>query len=201
MKKICNNVRIFLWMTFLTGIVYPLLITAIAQITMKQKADGDLIYSKEKIVGAKLIAQKFESDKYFWPRPSATDYYSHPSGGSNLGPTSALLKKIIGERQEKIIETHHVDKDKIPPELLFASGSGLDPHISASTAYFQMERVAKSRGLEKQDIKELIDNMLIKRVWGFLGEEYINVLLLNKALDELSQNIHTVVKLTAFPAR
>lgn len=188
MKKMWNNIRMFLWMTFLTGIIYPLFITAIAQLTMKQKADGDFLSSKGKMVGATLIAQKFESDKYFWARPSSIDYNPLPSGGSNFGPISAALKKAVEERQEKILKIHRVDKDKIPAELLFSSGSGLDPHISASTAYFQIERVAKSRGIDSKDIKSLVDNITIKRGWGFLGESCINVLLLNKALDELPQN-------------
>jgi potassium-transporting ATPase KdpC subunit len=192
MKKIWNNVRMFLWMTFLTGIIYPLLITAIAQLTMKQKADGDFLASKEKIVGAALIAQKFESDKYFWARPSSIDYNPLPSGGSNLGPTSAALKKAVEERQEKIIKSHEVTKDKIPTELLFSSGSGLDPHISLSTAYFQVERIAKARGLESKDIKNLIDYMTIKRSLGFLGEDCVNVLLLNKALDELPKSLDKI---------
>lgn len=194
MKKMWNNVRMFLWMTFLTGIIYPLLITAIAQLTMKQKADGDFLSSKETIVGATLIAQKFESDKYFWARPSSVDYNPLPSGGSNLGPTSAALKKAVEERQEKIVKAHNVDKSKIPAELLFASGSGLDPHINVSTAYFQIERVAKSRGLESKDIKGLVDNMIIKRGLGFLGEACVNVLVLNKALDELPQNLDKASK-------
>lgn len=175
----------FLWMTLLTGIIYPLLITVIAQLTMKHQADGDFLSSKEKVVGATLIAQKFESDKYFWGRPSSIDYNPLPSGGSNLGPTSAALKKAVEERQEKILKSHHVDKDKIPPELLFSSGSGLDPHINISAAYFQIDRIAKSRGVESKDIKSLIDSMIIKPSFGFLGEARINVLLLNQALDEL----------------
>jgi potassium-transporting ATPase KdpC subunit len=188
MKKIWNNVRMFLWMTFLTGMIYPLLITAIAQLTMKQKADGGFIFTEEKIVGAALIAQKFESDKYFWARPSSIDYKPLPSGGSNLSPTSAALKKVVEERREKIVKAHGVDKDKVPAELLFASGSGLDPHITVSTAYFQMERVAKSRGIENGDLKNLVDKMIIKRSLGFLGEACVNVLLLNNALDELPTN-------------
>lgn len=192
MKKMWNNVRMFLWMTFLTRILYPLLITAIAQLTMKKKADGDFLSSKETIVGATLIAQKFESDKYFWARPSSVDYNPLPSGGSNLGPTSAALKKAVEERQEKIVKAHNVDKATIPAELLFASGSGLDPHINVATAYFQIERVAKSRGIENKDIKSLVDSMIIKCSLGFLGENCLNVLLLNKALDELPKNLDKV---------
>lgn len=185
MKKVWINVRMFLWMTFLTGIIYPLLITVIAQLTMKHKADGDFIFIKEKTIGATLIAQKFESDKYFWGRPSSIDYNPLPSGGSNLGPTSIVLKEIVEHRREKILKAHQVDKDKIPPELLFASGSGLDPHIKISTAYFQIERIAKSREVESKNIKNLIDRMIIKPSLGFLGEACVNVLMLNQALDEL----------------
>ena len=188
MEKMWINVRMFLWMTFLTGMLYPLLITGIAQLTMKQKADGDFMTVNEKTVGARLIAQKFESDRYFWARPSATDYNPLPSGGSNLGPTSAALKKAVEERQAKILKAHPVDKNQIPAELLFASGSGLDPHISIPAAYFQLERVAKSRGVESKDIQDLIDRMMIRRGLGFLGEACINVLMLNQALDELSNS-------------
>jgi K+-transporting ATPase ATPase C chain len=187
MKKIWINVRMFLWMTLLTGIIYPLLITAIAQLTMKQRADGDFLSSKGNVIGATLIAQKFESDTYFWGRPSSIDYNPLPSGGSNLGPTSAALKKAVEERQEKVFKAHHVDKDTIPAELLFASGSGLDPHITISTAYFQIDRVAKSRGVENKDIKNLIDRMAIKPRFGFLGETCVNVLMLNQALDALQK--------------
>lgn len=186
MKKLFNTARIFLWMTFLTGVAYPLLITICAQLTMKHKADGNLLTSKGKTVGALLIAQKFESDRYFWARPSAIDYTPLPSGGSNLGPTSAALKKAVEERQAKMIHAHPmVSKDKIPAELLFTSGSGVDPHITISTAYFQSERVAQARGLANQEIKNLIDQMSIKPSLGFLGKTYINVLMLNLALDEL----------------
>lgn len=176
----------FLWMTVLTGMIYPLLITAVAQLTMKQKAGGDFLSSKGKIIGATLIAQKFESDRYFWPRPSSVDYNPLPSGGSNLGPTSAALKKAVEERQDKIGKAQGGNKDKIPAELLFASGSGLDPHINIPTAYFQIERIAKARGVEGNAIKSLVDKMTIKRGWGFLGEACINVLVLNMALDELA---------------
>ncbi len=185
MTKIWINVRMFLWMTVLTGIIYPLLVTGLAQLMMKQKADGGFLSSNKKIVGATLIAQKFESEKYFWARPSSIDYNPIPSGGSNLGPTSEALKKAVEERQDKILKVHHVDKDKIPAELLFASGSGLDPHISIATAYFQIERVAKARNMESNKIRHLVDTLTIEQPLGFLGEACVNVLVLNKALDEL----------------
>lgn len=187
MKKIQNNLRMFLWMTLLTGIIYPLIITGIAQLTMKHKADGDFIVSNGKLVGAKLIAQKFEGDKYFWARPSSIDYNPLPSGGSNFGPTNSELKKAVDERSTKILKAHSGDKSKIPSELLFASGSGLDPHIAVETAYFQIDRIAKARNLEHKQIKELIDNMVIRYRTVFSGNGYVNVLSLNIALDAMNR--------------
>lgn len=168
--------RMFLWMLLLTGVLYPLLITGIAQGFMKQKADGSFL-----AVGSKNIAQKFESEKYFWPRPSFNDYNPLHSGGSNFGPTSKALKEAIEARKQKITKAH--SGAKAPAELLFASGSGLDPHISVSTAYYQMERVAKARKTQMNKIKDLIDQMGISSLF-WLQERYINVLLLNIALDE-----------------
>ncbi len=170
----------FLWLTLLTGLLYPLLITLIA-LTMKQKAEGNFVFTEGRRVGAELIGQKFESAKYFWSRPSAIDYNPLPSGGSNFGPTSAALKKAVDERREKWIKAHN--RQDIPAELLFASGSGLDPHLSLPAAYFQIARVAKARNLDEERVKELIDNLAIRRRFGFLGEECVNVLLLNIALD------------------
>lgn len=160
--------RLFLWLTFLTGIVYPLLITLIAQLTMNTQANGSMTKT-----GSALIAQSFQKEGYFWPRPSSIDYNPLPSGGSNLGPTSAALKKAVENRERKFGKG-------APAELLFTSGSGLDPHISPETAYFQMERVAKARGLETQKLKELIDKKTARSIFG---PPVINVLLLNQALD------------------
>ncbi len=187
MSKFLTSLRIFAWMTILTGIIYPLFITIISQVAMKEKADGGFITSNDKIVGAKLIAQKFESEKYFHGRPSAIDYNPLSSGGSNLGPTSALLKKIVDERRDIIAKSYEVEKIKIPSELLFASGSGLDPHISVETAYFQIERVAKARNLGSKDLKDIVEQSTLKRRFGFIGEPCINVLGLNKALDDASK--------------
>lgn len=190
MNQIWNNFKLFLWLTLVTGIIYPLLITGIAQLTMKKKADGDFISYNGKIIGAKLISQKFESKKYFWPRPSAVEYNPLPSGGSNLGSTSAALKKVINDRKQKILQTNNNVSNDIPSELLYASGSGLDPHISPATAHFQIDRIIKARGLDnktgKQELKDLIDRMTLQRRFGFLGQPCLNVLMLNKALDELS---------------
>lgn len=169
--------RLFIFLTLLTGVLYPLVITGIAQTFLKTKASGSFIASNGAVIGSELIAQKFISDQYFWSRPSAIDYNPLPSGGSNLGPTSSKLKKLVIERKAKM--------PGAPSDLLFASGSGLDPHITLQAAYFQMERVAKARGIEHERLKQLIDDQLIKKSFGFLGEERLNVLLLNKALTEI----------------
>lgn len=170
--------RLFLWMVLLTGIVYPLLITAIAMMAFKHKSEGDFISIDGKLIGSRLIAQKFQSEKYFWPRPSSIDYNPLPSGGSNLGPTSAALKKAVEERKSALGKVHSGD---VPSELLFASGSGLDPHISTPTAYYQIERISKARGLNKELLKKLIDHHMEGRLFGV---PCVNVLELNLALDK-----------------
>jgi len=191
MKSIWVNLKMFLWMTLLTGAIYPLLITGIAQLFFKDMANGGLETLNEKVVGANLIGQKFSSDKYFWGRPSFVDYNPLPSGGSNLGPTSAVLKKTVAERKAMIIKAHGIAANaKIPAELLFASGSGLDPHISPEAAYFQVDRVVKSRKLNpegKEKILHMINELTEKRRFGFLGKPYVNVLLLNKSLVNISE--------------
>ena len=169
--------RLFFWLTFLTGILYPLLITLIAQGILKSKADGSFIVSNGKPIGSSLIGQKFTSDNYFWGRPSAIDYNPLPSGGSNLSPTSALLKKQVEERKQTLRGA--------PTDLLFASGSGVDPHISIQSAYFQMKRISQARRLDSKELAYLIENH-VTRQYGFFGERYVNVLLLNLSLDKYS---------------
>lgn len=183
--------RLLLWMTLLTGIIYPLLITFIAQLTMPYQANGSLVYQDGKVIGSMLIGQKFTSSKYFWSRPSAVDYNPLPSAGSNLGPTSSELKRLVKERKEGLLKSH--DKPhgtKVPSDLLFSSGSGLDPHISLGSAYFQIDRVAKARNYnekEKEALKNLID-VTIDMEFKFLGPPTVNVLELNLALDKLNKN-------------
>jgi potassium-transporting ATPase KdpC subunit len=180
-----SALRLFLWMIVLTGVIYPLIVTGIALTAFKDRSEGDFIQMKDKKAGARLIGQKFTTEKYFWPRPSAVDYQPLPSGGSNLGPTSAVLKKEVETRRSSLAKAHQVEADQIPPELLFASGSGLDPHLTPVAAYFQVARVAKARGLDSEKVKELVASQIEERRWGFLGEPCVNVLLLNQALDSL----------------
>lgn len=170
-------IRMFLVMLALTGVFYPLLITGISQLVMPGRAQGSLVYKEDKIVGSALIGQKFKSDIYFWPRPSAIEYDPlKPSGGSNLGPTSKKLKKAVEDNLKK----WNASASVIPADLVYASASGLDPHISLEGAYFQMERIAKARGQKNtQAIKELVDKLS-----EGITQKRVNVLLLNVALDE-----------------
>jgi potassium-transporting ATPase KdpC subunit len=178
MKTTLQSLRIYLVITLLTGIVYPLAITGIAQLCFPNQANGSRIVEQNKLVGSDLLAQKFESPKYFWPRPSAADFATFPSGASNKGPTSADLKKTIDERREKF-------GNDTPVDLLTASGSGLDPHISPEGARLQISRIAAARGMSIQKISELVDQAIESPQFGFLGEPRVNVLKLNLALDRL----------------
>lgn len=189
MTNFRSALKMFLWMTVLTGCLYPFVITEVVAVIMPRKSTGSLIHVGGKTVGSALIAQKFTSNKYFWPRPSAIDYDPLHSGGSNLGPTSAALKKAVDERRDLILHVHgDIIPETIPSELLYASGSGLDPHISPEAAFFQIDRIVKARGMHsgagQRMLQELINSMVEERKYGFLGERYVNVLLLNIALDE-----------------
>ena len=178
MKVILQSLRIYVVLTLLTGIIYPLAMTGVAQLLFPNKANGSRIVENGKLVGSDLLAQKFESQKYFWPRPSAADYATVASGASNKGPTSADLKKSIDERRAKY-------GSDAPVDLLTASGSGLDPHISPEAARSQIQRVADARGMSIQQISALVDQVTEPPQFGFLGEPRVNVLRLNKALDQL----------------
>ena len=178
MKVIFQSIRIYLVITLLTGVIYPLTMTGVAQLLFPKQANGSRIIENGKLVGSDLIAQKFESPKYFWPRPSAADYATVASGASNKGPTSADLKKSIEERREKF-------GADTPVDLLTASGSGLDPHISPEAARLQIPRVAAARNMSIQKITALVDQTIEQPQLGFLGEPRVNVLQLNRALDQL----------------
>ena len=180
------------WMTLLTGILYPLLITGMGYLILRHKSEGSMIYENEKIIGSSLIAQKFEKPQYFWPRPSAHNYDALNSGGSNYGPTSKDLKKALDDRQAALMKSHDISNKKdIPPDLLFASGSGLDPHISPAAARFQIPRIIKARNLNpdqgRKSLYALINAHKEHRFLGFIGEPRVNVLTLNLALDKLEE--------------
>jgi K+-transporting ATPase ATPase C chain len=181
--------KIFLVFTILTGILYPLLVTGIAQVVFPHQANGSLISKDNKIIGSELIGQQFDSTIYFTSRPSAIGNNPLPSGGSNLGLTSKKLKDQYIERENKFIAFNQLDKNAdVPSEMLFASASGLDPHISPEAAELQINRIATARSfsnVQKQKLKSLVENMSESHQLVCLGESRVNVLLLNIALDKL----------------
>jgi K+-transporting ATPase ATPase C chain len=185
MNSYLTSLRIFLWLTFITGVAYPLLILLIAILGFENTRNGEIVEVNGKIVGVKLIGQHFTSERYFFGRPSNSNYNSLVSGGSNLSATSLKLRNQVEDRKKMLTKIN--SEQKIPSELLFASGSGLDPHISLASAYFQIGRIVKARKLDpikgRQQIEIIIQNL---REHQFLAFEnpFINVLLLNVALDK-----------------
>jgi len=173
-------------MTVLTGLIYPGIVTGLCQMLFPRQANGSLDIKDGKIIGSTLIGQNFTKPEYFQPRPSAAGngYDATASSGSNLGPTS---QKLV-DRVKTSVETFHKSNPDftgtIPADLLLASGSGLDPHLSPESAQAQVDRVAKARGASAQDIRALVAQLTEGRDLGFLGEPRVNVLRLNEALDE-----------------
>jgi potassium-transporting ATPase KdpC subunit len=165
-------------LTVLLGFIYPLTVTFVAQQFFYEQANGSLIKQEGRILGSSLIAQKTVSEKYFWPRPSASDYGTVPSGASNQGYISKALKQAVEERKAKGL-TH---------DLLFTSGSGLDPHISKDAALGQVSRIVQVRQLSEDDkvkVTEMIERLEEPRDFGFLGEPRVNVLHLNIEMDKI----------------
>jgi len=187
------SIKIFALFTVLCGIAYPLFITGIAQLAFPKQANGSLIVQDNKVIGSELIGQKFDSEIYFWSRPSATDYSSMPSGGSNYGPTSLKLKQLVADRTAQWMKSNPTsDPEKIPSEMLLASASGLDPQISPKAALLQVDRIVKVRNLnesQKQQLLKLISEFSEVPQFSFLGEARINVLALNLKLDQLNGKI------------
>ena len=169
------------------GLCYPLAVTGIAKATMPRQAEGSLIESGGMVIGSTLIGQAFASDRYFWPRPSATasgPYNAGASSGTNLGPTSAKLKAAV-EAEVKRLQDTGIAGD-LPADAVTASGSGLDPHISPAYARAQVARVAKARGLDPQAVAALVETSIEERMFGLIGEPRVNVLGLNMALDNIN---------------
>lgn len=174
-------IRLLLWLTLWTGIIYPLTITGIGELFFRKQARGSLLVNaNQQVIGSYWIGQSFREARYFWPRPSATDYNALPSSGSNLGPTNHLLAELVKERSAYLSSL-----SEIPSDLLFASGSGLDPHISPEAARAQVARVAAARHLDPARLVALIEEVAESRALGFLGMPRVNVLQLNLKLDEL----------------
>jgi len=181
--------RYLLVMTILTGIIYPLLMTGLAQISYPFKANGSMIMRDGKIIGSELIGQKFDSSIYFWSRPSAIGYNPIPSGASNYGPTSDTLKKQVAARRDLFSKMNSIsDVMSVPAEMIFASGSGLDPHISPEAAFMQVNRISQSRHFDvsrKDELLKKIKDLTEAPQFLYLGEPRINVLLLNLMLDKI----------------
>lgn len=174
--------------TVLTGVAYPLLVTGIAQGLMPEAANGSLIVQAGKPVGSALIGQPFSSPKYFWGRPSATGpfpYNAAASGGSNLGPTNPALAEAVRTRIAVLRAADPGNNAPVPVDLVTASASGLDPHISPAAAQFQVPRVARIRNLSEERVNQLVARNTEQRQLGVLGELRVNVLRLNLALDAL----------------
>jgi K+-transporting ATPase ATPase C chain len=174
--------------TVITGVIYPLVVTGIAQIAFQNKANGSLIIRDGKIVGSSLIGQSFSSPKYFWTRPSATSpmpYNAGSSSGSNLGPLNPALAENVKARIEQLKAADAASKLPVPVDLVTASGSGLDPDISPAAAIYQVPRIAKARNIVESRITELVAKYTRSRQLGILGEPRVNVLELNLALDDL----------------
>jgi K+-transporting ATPase ATPase C chain len=185
-REIFTAVRVTLVTLVLTGIAYPLFTTGVALLLFPQRARGSLVTDEQgKVVGSELIAQPFTSDGYLQPRPSAAGekgYDAASSGGSNLGPTSKALR----ERAQKELERlQPQSKAQVPAELLTASGSGLDPHISPAAALWQAQRIARARGVSEERVRAVIERNVEGRDLLVLGEPRVNVLLVNLALDRL----------------
>ena len=173
-------------LSLLTGLAYPALVTAIAQVAFPFQANGSLITRDGKVLGSALIGQPFDDPKYFWSRPSATSpfpYNAASSSGSNLGPTNPALLDAVKARVEALRATDPGNTALVPVDLVTASASGLDPHISPAAALYQVPRVAKARNMEPAAVQALVERHTQGRTFGLLGEPRVNVLALNLSLD------------------
>jgi K+-transporting ATPase ATPase C chain len=182
--------RMLVVMTALTGVVYPLIVTGIAQVAFPHAANGSLIAANGKTIGSELIGQPFDDPKYFWSRPSATSpqpYNATASSGSNQGPRNPALSDAVKDRIKALRDADPGNTALVPVDLVTASGSGLDPHISIAAGRYQVDRVAKARGLSVDQVQRMVAENTESRTFAVLGESRINVLELNIALDGIAK--------------
>jgi len=187
-NQLRSAVLLFASITFLTGIVYPFVVTGMAQALFPRQANGSLIEITKDKTASELVGQPFSDPRYFWSRPSATTpvaYNGASSAGSNLGPSNPDLKATVHMRIAALLAADHENRVPIPVDLVTASGSGLDPHISPAAAMYQVSRVAKARGTDKKDIEKLVCMHIRDRQFGIFGEPTVHVLHLNMALDAM----------------
>jgi K+-transporting ATPase ATPase C chain len=186
MDQVRPAVVILIVLTVVTGVVYPLLVTGIAQVVFPTQANGSLIVRDGKPLGSALIGQPFDDPKYFWGRPSATAPFAYNAGassGSNYGPINPALHAATKSRIDALREADPGNTASVPVDLVTASGSGLDPHVSPAAAIYQVPRVAKARGIDPAEVRRLVEQHIEGRQLGILGEPRVNVLRLNLALD------------------
>jgi K+-transporting ATPase ATPase C chain len=189
MKSIKIAIKLFLFLTIITGIIYPLMVTGISQLVFHEKANGSMITKNDKVIGSELIGQQFTRPEFFWGRPTAIANNPMPSGGSNLSPVGLPFREQFRARLDTIMKYHgKMPVESIPKELLFTSASGVDPHISPETAYFQVSRIAFFRNftaIQRDNLLKLINSSVEKPDLFILGQARINVLELNVKLIDL----------------
>jgi K+-transporting ATPase ATPase C chain len=189
-KLISQSVRQTIIWSLVAGVLYTVVMTVVAQVLFPAQANGSLVEKDGKIVGSALMAQQFTGTNYFWPRPSACSYGTGPSGisassGSNLGPTSGALQTNVQNNITAFLTGNNLPTNTpVPADMVYASGSGLDPEISPEAARLQIKRVAASRGLSEDKVTALVAQFTEQPQWGFLGQARVNVLRLNLALDQ-----------------
>jgi K+-transporting ATPase ATPase C chain len=190
LRQIKTSFIILLFFTLLTGIIYPLIVTGVAQLIFPWKANGSIIENNGKSIGSLLIGQSFADPRYFYSRPSATLPFPYNGGaslGSNMGPSNPLFIALVKERA---LNFQTIDSSNllVPVDLVTASGSGLDPDISPYAAFYQIQRIAKLRNIPEIEIKQVVEQLIQGRQWGIFGEPRVNVLQLNLALDALNNS-------------
>lgn len=172
-------------LTVITGVIYPLTVTGLAQVLFPHQSNGSLIVMDGKSYGSELIGQQFDDPKYFWGRPSAAGYNAAASSGSNFGPMNPSLEEVVQARMDALHAADPNNTLPIPVDLVTTSASGLDPHISVASALYQVSRVASARGWSEAEVTSLVEKFTEGRQFGIFGEPRVNVLLLNLALDEI----------------